>query len=88
MIKHQSRHEIDTGAGYIGSMLIAELLCQGQRVTVIDYLLFGGGSLLGFVKHNSVNIISGDICRAGTLQKGSIGFPLDRRYRNADMIVK
>jgi UDP-glucose 4-epimerase len=88
MVKHQSRHEIVTGAGYIGLMLTAELLCQGQQVTVIDILLFGGRSLLGFAKHNSINIIRGDICRAGTLQKGLISFPLDWRYRNADMIVK
>ena len=36
------------GAGYIGSLLTSELLRGGYRVTVVDSLLYGGESLLGF----------------------------------------
>ena len=42
---------ITGGAGYIGSLLTAELLRVGCRVTVIDNLRFGGESLLGFMAH-------------------------------------
>ena len=37
------------GAGYIGSLLTSELLCAGYRDTIIDSLLYGGESLLGFL---------------------------------------
>jgi nucleoside-diphosphate-sugar epimerase len=40
---------ITGGAGYIGSLLTGELLRGGQRVTVLDSLLFGGESLLGYL---------------------------------------
>jgi nucleoside-diphosphate-sugar epimerase len=70
MVKSDSRHVIITGgAGYIGSMLTAELLRQGHQVTVIDNLLFGGESLLGFTKHAGFNFIKGDLCEPGTLRQ-------------------
>ena len=70
MAKPESQHVIVTGgAGYIGSMLTAELLRQGNQVTVIDNLLFGGESLLGFTKHTGFNFIKGDICEPGTLRQ-------------------
>jgi nucleoside-diphosphate-sugar epimerase len=70
MAKSESRHVIVTGgAGYIGSMLTAELLRQRNQVTVIDNLLFGGESLLGFTKHTGFNFIKGDVCEPGTLRQ-------------------
>ena len=36
------------GAGYIGSLLTGVMLSAGWRVTVVDSLLFGGESLLGY----------------------------------------
>jgi nucleoside-diphosphate-sugar epimerase len=70
MAKPEPRHVIVTGgAGYIGSMLTAELLRQGNQVTVIDNLLFGGESLLGFTKHTGFNFIKGDLCEPGTLRQ-------------------
>jgi nucleoside-diphosphate-sugar epimerase len=72
MGKPESRHVIITGgAGFIGSMLAAELLRQGNQVTVIDNLLFGGESLLGFTKHTGFNFIKGDICEPGTLRQAN-----------------
>ena len=43
------RHILITGgAGYIGSLLTAELLRKNFSVTVADSLLFGGESLVAF----------------------------------------
>jgi nucleoside-diphosphate-sugar epimerase len=70
MVKSDSRHVIITGgAGFIGSMLTAELLRQGHQVSVVDDLLFGGESLLGFAKHTRFNFIKGDVCEPGTLRQ-------------------
>ncbi len=44
-----SMHVLITGgAGYIGSLLTGKLLREGHRVTVLDDLLWGGESLLGY----------------------------------------
>ena len=70
MAKSDSKHVIITGgAGFIGSMLTAELLRQGHQVSVVDDLLFGGESLLGFAKHAGFNFIKGDVCEPGTLRQ-------------------
>jgi nucleoside-diphosphate-sugar epimerase len=70
MIKHEPQHVIITGgAGYIGSMLTAELLRQDYLVTVIDDLLFGGESLMGFVQHSGFNFIKGDVSEPGILRQ-------------------
>jgi nucleoside-diphosphate-sugar epimerase len=46
------KHVVITGgAGYIGSLLTGELLRLGMKVTVIDDLLFGGESLIGYLAH-------------------------------------
>ncbi len=42
---------ITGGAGYIGSLLTRLLLQRGVQVTVVDALLFGGESLLGYWHH-------------------------------------
>jgi len=70
MDKPKSQHVIVTGgAGYVGSLLTAELLRQGNQVTVIDNLLFGGESLLGFTKHTGFNFVKGDLCEPGTVRQ-------------------
>jgi nucleoside-diphosphate-sugar epimerase len=70
MDRSEPKHVIITGgAGYIGSMLTAELLRQGHQVSVIDSLLFGGESLMGFTKHTGFNFIKGDLCEPGTLRQ-------------------
>ena len=56
------RHILITGgAGYIGSLLTAELLRSGYRVTVIDTLLFGGESLLAFLHHPNFHFVKADV---------------------------
>ncbi|OGN92383.1 MAG: epimerase [Chloroflexi bacterium RBG_13_48_10] len=48
---HLNHVVITGGAGYIGSLLTGELLRLGYKVTVIDDLLFGGESLMGYLAH-------------------------------------
>ncbi len=58
---------ITGGAGYIGSLLTGVLLNQGHRVTVVDDLLFGGESLLGFWHHPRFRFVKGDVTYPGTI---------------------
>ncbi|MCG8347254.1 MAG: NAD(P)-dependent oxidoreductase [Chloroflexales bacterium] len=59
---------ITGGAGYIGSMLTGMLLSQGYSVTVVDDLLFGGESLLGYWSHPNFRFVKGDICDHETVK--------------------
>ena len=52
---------ITGGAGYIGSLLTGELLREGYRVTVLDSLLFGGESLLGYLAHPNFHFVKADV---------------------------
>jgi nucleoside-diphosphate-sugar epimerase len=61
---------ITGGAGYIGSVLTAELLRAGHWVTVIDSLLFGGESLLAFLPHPRFRFVLGDVTESRTLRDG------------------
>lgn len=49
------------GAGYIGSVLVAQLLLEGYRVRVLDNLSFGGLSLLAWLTHRNFDLIVGDV---------------------------
>ncbi len=48
------------GAGYIGSILVPELLRAGHAVTVIDNFLYNQTSLLDVCNHASLTIVRGD----------------------------
>jgi nucleoside-diphosphate-sugar epimerase len=52
---------ITGGAGYIGSLLTGDLLREGNRVTVLDSLLFGGESLLGYLAHPNFHFVKADV---------------------------
>ena len=73
----EPRHILITGgAGYIGSMLTSILLRQGNRVTVVDDLLFGGEALLAFFPHPNFRFVKGDVCDPEVLdrvQRGVFG---------------
>jgi nucleoside-diphosphate-sugar epimerase len=58
---------ITGGAGYIGSLLTAELLRIGCHVTVIDDLFFGGESLLGFMAHPNFHFVKADVTVPGAI---------------------
>lgn len=65
------RHIVITGgAGYVGSVLTAELLRAGHWVTVIDSLLFGGESLLAFLSHPRFRFVLGDVTDGRALRDG------------------
>lgn len=56
------------GAGYIGSLAVAELLRSGYLVTVVDNLLYGGDSLLGLIPHPDFHFVHSDICEPGAIR--------------------
>ena len=49
---------ITGGAGYIGSILVPELLNLGHKVTVIDNFMFNQQSLLNCCNNNNLEVIS------------------------------
>ena len=52
---------ITGGAGYIGSVLVPELLKEGHKVCVYDSLLFGGNGLLSYFRDPNFTFVKGDI---------------------------
>ena len=56
------------GAGYIGSLLTSELLRAGYRVTIVDSLLYGGESLLGFLAHPNFHFERADVTEPGAVR--------------------
>lgn len=61
-ISTPTRVLVTGGAGYIGSLLTGVLLNRGDHVTVVDELLFGGESLLGYWHHPNFRFAKGDVC--------------------------
>lgn len=49
------------GAGYLGSILVPELLAAGNRVTVLDNFMYRQNSLAHVCHHSGLEIVSGDI---------------------------
>lgn len=49
------------GAGYIGSVLVPELLRAGHKVTVVDNFMYGQNSLLECCVDGNFKIIRGDV---------------------------
>ena len=78
---------ITGGAGYIGSLLTGVLLNRDYYVTVVDDLLFGSESLLGYWHHPNFRFVKGDVCDSAVLKPlplaishlaAIVGFPLVR----------
>ena len=61
------------GAGYIGSVLVPELLKEGHQVCVYDSLLFGGNGLLPHFRNPNFSFIKGDIRDTKNLEKAMNG---------------
>lgn len=59
------------GAGYIGSVLVPELLKKGNNVTVLDSFLYRQNSLLNCCSDSKFEIINGD-CRDEELIKKAV----------------
>ena len=49
------------GAGYIGSILVRQLLGAGERVRVLDRFLFGGDGLQGLEPDESLEVLHRDL---------------------------
>lgn len=68
------------GAGYLGSIMVPELLKKGFEVTVLDSLAFNQNPLLECCANPGFNFIKGDICdeklMAGLIPKFDIIIPL------------
>ncbi|MCK4999452.1 MAG: NAD(P)-dependent oxidoreductase, partial [Anaerohalosphaera sp.] len=48
------------GAGYLGSVLVRQLLEKGNRVTVLDNFMFGPNSLMDCCDYETFQVVRGD----------------------------
>lgn len=68
------------GAGYLGSILVPDLLAAGHEVTVLDNFMFRQGSLNHVCHHPRFNVVKGDIrveeTMVGLLRKTDAVIPL------------
>lgn len=60
------------GAGYIGSVLVRQLLKKGYKVRVLDSLKFGGEALYDVMLNPSFEFIKGDIRNAEDVSKALV----------------
>lgn len=57
-----SAHVLVTGgAGYIGSILVPDLLAKGYRVTVLDNFMYGQNSIANVAYHPKFSVCNGDV---------------------------
>lgn len=61
------------GAGYIGSVLVRQLLNEGFLVRVLDNLSFGGESILELVNNPHFEFIKGDVRNESDVRKAVEG---------------
>lgn len=66
------------GAGYLGSILVPELLKQGHSVTVLDSFMYRQNSLAHVCADTNFNVVNGDVRLAETIK------PL---LKQADIII-
>lgn len=64
---------ITGGAGYIGSLLVGELLRAGYFITVLDDLLFGGDSLSAYHSHPEFRFIKSNVIEPRALRNAVKG---------------
>lgn len=60
---------ITGGAGYIGSVLVPDLLSRGYDVTVIDNYMYKQTSLSAFVRHENLSLVFGDVRNESLMKK-------------------
>jgi len=69
---------VSGGAGYLGSVLVPELLRQGHEVTVVDNFMFKQNSLVDCCTYENFSIVRGD-CRDESL--------MAKLLKNQDIII-
>jgi len=57
------------GAGYLGSIMVPDLLEKGHSVTVLDNFMFKQNSLNHCAYHHNFNVVKGDIRQESTMKK-------------------
>lgn len=55
------------GAGYLGSMLVRQLLRKGFRVKVLDLLMYGDDSIRDLIEDRNFEFVQGDMRNISTL---------------------
>ena len=60
------------GAGYIGCVMVRQLLDKGYTVRVIDSLKWGGESLFDLINNNDFELQKGDIRNIEDVRKALI----------------
>ena len=80
------------GAGYVGSVLIPQLLECGHEAIVYDSLRYGGHALLPLFRHKTFSFIKGDVCDADAIRSAVancdavvnlaaiVGYPACRKF--------
>lgn len=61
------------GAGYVGSVLVPELLKKGHEVRVLDNLMYGQTSLLPYFIEDNFEFVKGDVRDVETVEKAIDG---------------
>ena len=61
------------GAGYVGTVLVPELLRVGHSVTVLDSLVYGGTGLLQNFGNPGFRFIRGDVRDESVLRQAAVG---------------
>lgn len=61
------------GAGYVGSVLVKNLLRENYSVRVLDRLMLGGESLLAFLESPQLEVIAGDMRNTTIAEKSLEG---------------
>jgi nucleoside-diphosphate-sugar epimerase len=61
------------GAGYIGSVLVRQLLAKGYDVRALDNLNFGGDALIDVMLNPQFEFMKGDVRNAEDVQKALVG---------------
>jgi nucleoside-diphosphate-sugar epimerase len=61
------------GAGYIGSVLVRQLLAKGYDVRALDNLNFGGEALIDIMLHPQFEFMKGDVRNVEDVQKALVG---------------
>jgi nucleoside-diphosphate-sugar epimerase len=67
------------GAGYIGSVLVGELLKLGHKVTVLDNFMYGQSSLIGYCNNPNFELVKGDV-RSNTGERGILHKLIERKF--------